>query len=1327
MMQKISNSHAHFQKRTNTATYHDAQASQNLKKPKPITIASLAGTVTQAIQQLTRFPKLSTIMACHYITHLQYRIAQLHKDISARLMHPTQPAISLSKSSHHRRAKSLVLTTATSALLFTSAVTTVQAGTITVTNDSVAVPSVNGDGCDLAEAIITAHRYDLFSDCTIDGSYYDFTIELDNRTVTLTEPFGNYNGATGLPSITSTVTIQNGTIQRDPTADYFRIFHLDGEGEAAGSLTLSNVTVQGGYAYSPAAPLAVTRPGLGGITFPGGGSGTGVIVIPLATTDGYNGGGFFVTNSGRLNVTNNSVISGNVAHHNGGGIYANGSSRVTIDNSTLVQNQTSTIFFTAMGGGAFITGGSEIRIRNQSIITGNDASYAGGGVALFNSTATIADSQIIRNTAYRSQAYDYGYGGGIYADNGTVQISNSTIAHNVSAYGGGINVEDGSTATVDNSLIFSNTALLDGGGIAAYDNSNLALTGHSTVTANLAQDDGGGAYVDVSSHLTVIDSQVSNNRARDDGGGLMVENSAYMTVTNSLVFGNVAEDNGGGLMAEDSATMTITNSRVFSNMSVDNGGGIAVIDNSRALIKGASQIFTNTGNLGGGIYIRDNSLLSITGASIVSDNFASGDGGGLYGDEFSHITIDNATFANNHVDFDGGAIDIEDDTTLRVSASHFYGNHGGDEGGAIAVDDHSFATISAATQIFSNTADLGGGISIDERSQVTVTTSSIISNNRAIKGGGILMWDNSTLYTTDSTITGNQASTKGGGVYGTSAVTITLKGTAITYNIAGTTGGGLYAEEALVTVADSTMLYNTATNNGDAIYNDDATLNVADSCIVGNGDTSFTSMVAATAQRNWWGSADGPSGQFTGAGDSVGPNIDYSNYRTTAILGCPTVGTSTFTAPSLSINNVTANEDAGALLFTVSLSKRSANITSVSYRTENVTAHAGTSFDSTSGTLTFAAGETQKTISVPIHDLAVAQGNRTMHLVLSGSSNASIADDKGVGTILDTDEPATATPTVSPTPTSTPTSTSTPTATSTPTPTTTPPSTPVNTATPTITPTSLPTLTPASTATSSPMPSPTLTPAPTHTSTPMPTDTPTAIPTSTPVPTHSPTLSPTSTSTPTQTPILTLTPTSTPTLTLAATPLPTPTLTSTPTPTPVPIEFTAESDQTTAEAGGEIGIRFRIENMRETPLENASLIVTVPDQTTWVPDVLLNLGGRSDQTQLLINEPQSDEPQSDEQCPQGFAAGQICTIPIGDIPSGTIRTIPIAVRVNDDAALGSTVANIQAQLDATTSGEPLIMDVTENVNVTVIVTEPTALEETDEPRAWFAFLPLVSH
>src|SRR5262249_30265251 len=74
----------------------------------------------------------------------------------------------------------------------------------------------------------------------------------------------------------------------------------------------------------------------------------------------------------------------------------------------------------------------------------------------------------------------------------------------------------------------------------------------------------------------------------------------------------------------------------------------------------------------------------------------------------------------------------------------------------------------------------------------------------------------------------------------------------------------------------------------------------------------------------------------------------------------------------------------------------------VDFITANGTAGSG-DYTGGSGTLTFATGQTSKTISVATTDDVVDENAETFFVNLSGASGAFISDDQGQGTIVDND------------------------------------------------------------------------------------------------------------------------------------------------------------------------------------------------------------------------------------------------------------------------------------------------------------------------------------
>ncbi|OYX75791.1 MAG: hypothetical protein B7Y95_00655 [Rhizobiales bacterium 32-66-11] len=122
------------------------------------------------------------------------------------------------------------------------------------------------------------------------------------------------------------------------------------------------------------------------------------------------------------------------------------------------------------------------------------------------------------------------------------------------------------------------------------------------------------------------------------------------------------------------------------------------------------------------------------------------------------------------------------------------------------------------------------------------------------------------------------------------------------------------------------------------------------------------------------------------------------------------------TPPALSIADLAVSEGDGEhshFVFTVTLDKPATGPVSVQYATANGTASAGSDYVAGAGTLTFAAGETSKTVHVDIIGDMVVEGNETFSVTLSNPSGATIADGTAIGTLLDDDSAPVVPPAVS--------------------------------------------------------------------------------------------------------------------------------------------------------------------------------------------------------------------------------------------------------------------------------------------------------------------------
>ncbi len=109
---------------------------------------------------------------------------------------------------------------------------------------------------------------------------------------------------------------------------------------------------------------------------------------------------------------------------------------------------------------------------------------------------------------------------------------------------------------------------------------------------------------------------------------------------------------------------------------------------------------------------------------------------------------------------------------------------------------------------------------------------------------------------------------------------------------------------------------------------------------------------------------------------------------------------------ALSVADARATEGGdSALVFVVTLDRAASGTVTVSYATADGTAAGGEDYEAASGTLAFAAGETEKTVSVRTTDDSMNEQDETFTLTLSSPANATLGDAVATGTIADDDEP----------------------------------------------------------------------------------------------------------------------------------------------------------------------------------------------------------------------------------------------------------------------------------------------------------------------------------
>ncbi|TVQ42256.1 MAG: hypothetical protein EA365_15670 [Gloeocapsa sp. DLM2.Bin57] len=294
-----------------------------------------------------------------------------------------------------------------------------------------------------------------------------------------------------------------------------------------------------------------------------------VIISDLTITGSSNN--HAITNKENLHL-NKITLSGNTSQYSGGGIYNHGrennyggslsriiGATLTITDSIISDNTS----INGVGGGIANSGDL---IINNTIISGNSAKYAGGGI--FNSPSG-SDSSM-----------------GVASSSGTITITNSTISGNSAEIGGGISnsrktvysegdsESNGGTITINNSTISGNSATNWGGGISNIGQLNLNNT---TITLNQAEEGSGLAVNlarDTDQETFIANTIISGNIGTDVDG---VNDNYYGNsftpsplLANSL--GGNLIGNGNALDIFDQSTDQTSITDPGLNPLADNGG-----------------------------------------------------------------------------------------------------------------------------------------------------------------------------------------------------------------------------------------------------------------------------------------------------------------------------------------------------------------------------------------------------------------------------------------------------------------------------------------------------------------------------------------------------------------------------------------------------------------------------------------------------------------------------------------------------------------------------------------------------------------------------------
>jgi len=136
--------------------------------------------------------------------------------------------------------------------------------------------------------------------------------------------------------------------------------------------------------------------------------------------------------------------------------------------------------------------------------------------------------------------------------------------------------------------------------------------------------------------------------------------------------------------------------------------------------------------------------------------------------------------------------------------------------------------------------------------------------------------------------------------------------------------------------------------------------------------------------------------------------VNLSQPTNAGVTSSQGVGTILDDEPRISINDVAKSEGKGnkttLFTFTVTLSAAYDQPVTMSYQTVNGTATADNDYIAKTGTVTFAPGETTKTITIEVKADSKREADETFYLDLfDSSSNSLFTKFRGIGTIQNDD------------------------------------------------------------------------------------------------------------------------------------------------------------------------------------------------------------------------------------------------------------------------------------------------------------------------------------